>query len=644
MTASDNFVRMEERLMKAWLKRRALKTEDKTRKEEQEAERLVRPAPSKKPPRQDRTRTRVREPDPDLSSKDPDLSLNYKDARAAEDAAQMPRWRVLEPEQGRENWLVVDDEGNRNYFQTEDEAEVFLDEAAEPGEDSPAEDTSADDDDDDPFGYGSGESDPAEEERGRRLQLLKQAPAELPLSGLPEPFLKAMRGDTTATDWDPEQVREVVLKASPLELFSMRKTLREGGRTPAQETLERALREADEAYADLRPLEDGIDLEELFPRAKVEGASWSERDEVLARQVLSISGGSALGDLTSTLQKDLKSKDERVKDRASHLLRAVEEEGRARAINSQVSLAALASSRDDLLSGFLPGISGAPPKAEVAIQALDSMLDSDLQRAIADIPSYATTAGLLNEGDVLTPEGRARLTERVKRDLELHATLSVLRRAGGSDFERAVFKGSSQPPFHSPKHVSRLRSVLWERPPALYAKIKPALPASLRTQPKEAVLSWFDLLTWGAGGPPPKLPSDSSPSKKKESSMTRRNQIKAQARTVGQPLPGPLWNSPPDHSVPYPEPEPEAVRSPRRLVLEDFMDLLEEAAHIRQHDPACRATVMAPEVACRIALDKAIWTGRYQHAVDAPSWRALFRMLYLWSEGSEAPPSLSNSR
>lgn len=51
---------------------------DTYEKEEEEAERLIRPAPKKKPPRRDKRRERIKEYDPDLDEKDPDLSMNYK--------------------------------------------------------------------------------------------------------------------------------------------------------------------------------------------------------------------------------------------------------------------------------------------------------------------------------------------------------------------------------------------------------------------------------------------------------------------------------------------------------------------------------------------------------------------------------------
>jgi hypothetical protein len=58
-------------------------TKDTYEREEDEAERLVRPAPKVKPPRDDKKRETVHERDPDIDDdpdlkKDPDLSLNYK--------------------------------------------------------------------------------------------------------------------------------------------------------------------------------------------------------------------------------------------------------------------------------------------------------------------------------------------------------------------------------------------------------------------------------------------------------------------------------------------------------------------------------------------------------------------------------------
>lgn len=57
-------------------------TKTRTEKEDEEAARLVRPSPKKKPPRKDKRRNRVRVDDPDIDQgdrgDDPDLSRNYK--------------------------------------------------------------------------------------------------------------------------------------------------------------------------------------------------------------------------------------------------------------------------------------------------------------------------------------------------------------------------------------------------------------------------------------------------------------------------------------------------------------------------------------------------------------------------------------
>jgi len=73
---------MQQKVVPNKLIKTATKTEGE--KEEKEIERLVRPAPTKKPPRKDLRRERVKVHDPDLdgdksdTTKDPDLSLNYK--------------------------------------------------------------------------------------------------------------------------------------------------------------------------------------------------------------------------------------------------------------------------------------------------------------------------------------------------------------------------------------------------------------------------------------------------------------------------------------------------------------------------------------------------------------------------------------
>ena len=56
-----------------------LATKSDAEREDEEANRLVRPSPKKKPPRDDSRRNRVHQDDPDLGGSDKDLSKNYKD-------------------------------------------------------------------------------------------------------------------------------------------------------------------------------------------------------------------------------------------------------------------------------------------------------------------------------------------------------------------------------------------------------------------------------------------------------------------------------------------------------------------------------------------------------------------------------------
>jgi hypothetical protein len=66
------------RLMQVAMSKVATKTEGE--REDEEAERLVRNSPKKKPPRDDSRRERVNtRKDPDLDGNDADLSMNYKD-------------------------------------------------------------------------------------------------------------------------------------------------------------------------------------------------------------------------------------------------------------------------------------------------------------------------------------------------------------------------------------------------------------------------------------------------------------------------------------------------------------------------------------------------------------------------------------
>ena len=66
------------------MNRRATKTEPE--REDEEAERLVKPLPKKNPPRRDRRRERMKpDSDPDVEDPDPDMSKNYKDIGGSSD-------------------------------------------------------------------------------------------------------------------------------------------------------------------------------------------------------------------------------------------------------------------------------------------------------------------------------------------------------------------------------------------------------------------------------------------------------------------------------------------------------------------------------------------------------------------------------
>lgn len=105
--------------------RTSYKTPNRVQKEEREVERNVKPAPKKKPPRDDRRRRHVQDDDPDLDTKDKDLSLNYKDVGGA---AKPRPWKLDTPTDTRETYLVYDSDLEPHYFDDEDEAREWLEE------------------------------------------------------------------------------------------------------------------------------------------------------------------------------------------------------------------------------------------------------------------------------------------------------------------------------------------------------------------------------------------------------------------------------------------------------------------------------------------------------------------------------------
>jgi len=105
-------------------------TKSDAEKEDEEVERLVRPEPKKKPPRNDLRRERVRERDPDLEDKadathDKDLSRNYKRIGALLPSSEWTKWAGKVP---------ADKEEKRpgDYWQTESGWGVFPPKAKQP--------------------------------------------------------------------------------------------------------------------------------------------------------------------------------------------------------------------------------------------------------------------------------------------------------------------------------------------------------------------------------------------------------------------------------------------------------------------------------------------------------------------------------
>lgn len=114
--------------------RRFLATKTKGEVEEEEAERLIKPMPKKKPPRHDLKRRKVEDEDTedeDLGADgDRDLSLNYKRlawevaARFLE-AAGKPERKPGDVYQGKSGWVGVNPGGESHSFPEKEQAEAF---------------------------------------------------------------------------------------------------------------------------------------------------------------------------------------------------------------------------------------------------------------------------------------------------------------------------------------------------------------------------------------------------------------------------------------------------------------------------------------------------------------------------------------
>lgn len=117
---------------------RRYSTKSEYEKEQEEVERLSRPAPKNKPPRQDLRRNRIKVHDPDIdgegndgSTKDPDLSMNYKKVGRVVDRYLIATRQKREPGEVWRNpktksWSGKNKDGEtRSGFATEEKAKNF---------------------------------------------------------------------------------------------------------------------------------------------------------------------------------------------------------------------------------------------------------------------------------------------------------------------------------------------------------------------------------------------------------------------------------------------------------------------------------------------------------------------------------------
>lgn len=95
-------------------------TKDHYERENEQAERLVRPAPKIKPPRHDLRREEMEtDSDPDLDSKDKDLSENYKDVGGSVSARVLSRWRTADADRANLVKVKHKETGHTTYVTKE---------------------------------------------------------------------------------------------------------------------------------------------------------------------------------------------------------------------------------------------------------------------------------------------------------------------------------------------------------------------------------------------------------------------------------------------------------------------------------------------------------------------------------------------
>jgi len=98
-------------------------TKTPAEREDDQAERLVRPSPKKKPPRMDLRRERVKEKDPDTDTKDPDTTASIA-ARVA--TRYFSAAGIKQTDNGR--WKATRSDGETQYFDSKESAETWTEE------------------------------------------------------------------------------------------------------------------------------------------------------------------------------------------------------------------------------------------------------------------------------------------------------------------------------------------------------------------------------------------------------------------------------------------------------------------------------------------------------------------------------------
>jgi hypothetical protein len=602
--------------------RKAVKTEDKKKKEEDEATRLVRPAPTKKPPRRDKTRTIMKDSDPDLSKKDPDMSLNFKDVGGS--LKKKSNGEIEAPNKDRDSFAVeIDDK--RFYFRTKEEAETFLEEN-EPDEDDkpkkkprPSQDEGGDDGDKDTKIEQKVRTDSdirkfkneAEEDYKytRQEQALdnQERQVDPEWQVMPEPLSKMLNDpDFDLESLKPDELKENFRNLSPEQMDMIEMNL-SNSKLTMLDMANPELAINDKKTKILQTIEKSIrDVKKetlpTFNTSKDLDAYIEENPDninLIARKLRTFKAD----ELVDFIDKV----------NSQEALNVVKKELSSRTLSSfKHSNIFLSNLQKESIINPSDYDLADPKDVKALVDTFKNFSDADLAMALKDTPSYQYVldfdpndykdVDIDPDQTLFDPKRKQAFFDKLLEDLQRDSLRREFLKGPGNSY---VVKDNSVDELLSSSKAKKLSESIWD----------------LLFKPLTKKKSFTDIMNKKSeyrGKPGPLFFYDVEEGSEGEILDIER----------------------PEGLVPYKNPYKPSRRS-RDLSYSDFKAILKGAYLVATQEPACVGVPNA--TAARIALDLVIWDSpsNYQANVDAPTYKALYDLLYILLFDEE--PSVSEN-